>query len=160
NIPPPDKAKARGGATGTAVQGVIWTAMMGEGRISRQSVSPVRGASAAIDLGVDIVDRCNAAGWLAERVVNLPIRTQCAPGDRCHRRSVGDQQMEVIQCLIVYRRLADRLDGKPAQILEHSDPDSEPKITKIVREIVHTWPSPEELHSIEDGIFELSNGNG
>src|SRR5262249_22874509 len=58
------------------------------------------------------------------------------------------------------KELADRLDGKPAQILEHSDPDSEPKITGIVSEIVHTWPSPEELHSIEDGItFEPSNGN-
>ena len=57
------------------------------------------------------------------------------------------------------KELADRLDGKPAQILEHSDPDSEPKITKIVREIVHTRPSPEELHS-EDGLFELSNGKG
>jgi hypothetical protein len=44
-------------------------------------------------------------------------------------------------------------------ILEHSNADSEP-ITNIVREIVHTWPSPEELHS-EDGItFERSNGNG
>src|SRR5215813_14133155 len=51
------------------------------------------------------------------------------------------------------KELADRLDGRPAPILEHSSPDSEP-ITKIVREIVHTWPSQEELHS-EDGIFEL-----
>ena len=57
------------------------------------------------------------------------------------------------------KELADRLDGKPGQILEHNHADSEP-ITKIVREIVHTWPSPEELHS-EDGItFEQSNGNG
>jgi hypothetical protein len=57
------------------------------------------------------------------------------------------------------KELADRLDGRPAQILEHNNADSEP-ITKIVREIVHTWPSPEELHS-EDGItFERSNGNG
>ena len=32
--------------------------------------------------------------------------------------------------------LADRLDGRPAQVLEHSGPDSNP-ITKIVREIVH-----------------------
>jgi hypothetical protein len=34
------------------------------------------------------------------------------------------------------KELADRLDGRPAQILEHSGPDSEP-ITKIVDEIVH-----------------------
>src|SRR5215475_11593370 len=33
------------------------------------------------------------------------------------------------------KELADRLDGKPAQILEHSDPDSEP-ITKVVNEYV------------------------
>jgi len=32
--------------------------------------------------------------------------------------------------------LADRLDGRPAQILEHNGPDSEP-IGRIVREIVH-----------------------
>ena len=57
------------------------------------------------------------------------------------------------------KELADRLDGKPGQSLEHSVPDREP-LTKIVREIVHTWPSPEELHSIEDGIFKLSNENG
>jgi phage I-like protein len=65
------------------------------------------------------------------------------------------------------KELADRLDGRPAQILEHNNADSEQHnnadsepITKIVREIVHTWPSPEELHS-EDGItFERSNGNG
>src|SRR5262249_51921288 len=66
--------------------------------------------------------------------------------ERVHiaRCEAGDMQ--------AIKELADRLDGKPAQILEHSGPDSEPKqITKIVREIVHTWPSPEELHS-EDGI--------
>jgi hypothetical protein len=36
--------------------------------------------------------------------------------------------------------LADRLDGRPAQILEDSGPDSEP-ITKIIREIVTSLPS-------------------
>src|SRR5262245_17089653 len=34
------------------------------------------------------------------------------------------------------KELADRLDGKPGQLLEHSVPDREP-LTKIVREIVH-----------------------
>jgi hypothetical protein len=38
------------------------------------------------------------------------------------------------------KELADRLDGRPAQILEHNHADSKP-ITKIVREIVHSWPS-------------------
>src|SRR6516162_7762663 len=43
------------------------------------------------------------------------------------------------------KELANRLDGRPAlQILEHSDPDSEP-ITKIVREIVHVTRTPEEI---------------
>jgi hypothetical protein len=46
------------------------------------------------------------------------------------------------------KELADRLDGKPAQILEHNPADSEP-ITKIVREIVH-MPPPDEIESIED----------
>ena len=46
------------------------------------------------------------------------------------------------------KELADRLDGRPAQILEHSGPDSEP-ITEIVREIVH-MPPPDEIESIED----------
>ena len=45
--------------------------------------------------------------------------------------------------------LADRLDGRPAQVLEHSGPDSEP-ITRIVREIVHVNVSPEEISAAED----------
>jgi hypothetical protein len=40
--------------------------------------------------------------------------------------------------------LADRLDGRPAQILEHRGPDSNP-IKKIVREIVHVTETPEEI---------------
>src|SRR6266446_3846130 len=40
--------------------------------------------------------------------------------------------------------LADRLDGRPAQVLEHSGPDSEP-ITRIVREIVHVTQTPEDI---------------
>src|SRR5262245_16006979 len=47
------------------------------------------------------------------------------------------------------RELADRLDGKPAQMLEHSGPDSEP-ITKIVHEIVHVAPmSADEISAAE-----------
>ena len=44
------------------------------------------------------------------------------------------------------KELADRLDGRPAQILEHSgpSPDSEP-ITKVVNEIVHVTRTPEEI---------------
>ena len=47
------------------------------------------------------------------------------------------------------KELADRLDGRPAQILEHSGPDSNP-ITKIVSEIVHVNLSPEELSALND----------
>src|SRR5215813_8004203 len=46
------------------------------------------------------------------------------------------------------KELANRLDGRPAQILEHSGPDSEP-IGRIVREIVHVNVSPEEISAAE-----------
>jgi hypothetical protein len=42
------------------------------------------------------------------------------------------------------KELADRLDGKPAQILDLNDPDSNP-IRKIVHEFVHVTQTPEEL---------------
>jgi len=42
------------------------------------------------------------------------------------------------------KELADRLDGKPAQMLEHSGPDSEP-ITKVVNEIVHVYETREQI---------------
>src|SRR5262245_2180229 len=47
------------------------------------------------------------------------------------------------------KELANRLDGRPAQILEHSGPDSEP-IARIVREIVHVNVSPEQISAAED----------
>src|ERR1700730_10032683 len=40
--------------------------------------------------------------------------------------------------------LADRLDGRPAQVPEHSGPDGEP-ISRIVWEIVHVTQTPEEI---------------
>jgi len=49
---------------------------------------------------------------------------------RAHIEKAAAGDMQAI------KELADRLDGRPAQILEHSGPDSEP-ITKIVNEIVH-----------------------
>jgi hypothetical protein len=42
------------------------------------------------------------------------------------------------------KELADRLDGRPAQILEQNGSDSDP-ITKIVHEIVHVTETPEEI---------------
>jgi hypothetical protein len=47
------------------------------------------------------------------------------------------------------KELANRLDGRPAQILEHSNSDSNP-ITKIVSEIVHVNLSPEELSALNE----------
>jgi hypothetical protein len=60
--------------------------------------------------------------------------------------------------------LADRLDGRPAQILEHNGPDSEP-IGRIVHEIVHVNVSPEEISTAEDEPVlidwrELRDGDG
>src|SRR5215470_1587679 len=46
------------------------------------------------------------------------------------------------------KELADRLDGKPTQILEHSGPDGEP-ITKIVNEFVHVYETREEILAAE-----------
>jgi hypothetical protein len=46
--------------------------------------------------------------------------------------------------MLAIKDLADRLDGRPAQVLEHSGPDSEP-ITRIVREIAHVTQTPEDI---------------
>src|SRR5262249_35293011 len=48
--------------------------------------------------------------------------------------------------------LADRLDGRPAPVLEHSGPDSEPS-RKIVREIGHVTQTPEDI-AAEDEVIE------
>jgi len=53
--------------------------------------------------------------------------------------------------------LADRLDGRPAQVLEHSGPDSNP-IKKIVREIVHVHQDPEMTAKMIE--YQRSPGNG
>jgi len=48
------------------------------------------------------------------------------------------------------KELADRLDGRPAQILEHSGPDSNPidaLATKIVNEIVYMPPRTKSSRS-------------
>ncbi len=51
------------------------------------------------------------------------------------------------------KEMADRLDGRPAQILEHSTPDGD-EITEIVRTFVHLRPmSPEE-------VAQRGKGNG
>jgi hypothetical protein len=53
------------------------------------------------------------------------------------------------------KELADRLDGRPAQILEHSGPDSEP-IEKIVREIVHVHETREEIEQEQEPLSPLA----
>jgi len=46
------------------------------------------------------------------------------------------------------KELADRLDGRPAQMLEHSGPDSNP-IRKVINEFVHVHETREELLAAE-----------
>jgi hypothetical protein len=63
------------------------------------------------------------------------------------------------------KELADRLDGKPAQILDLNNPDSNP-IRKIVHEFVHVTQTPEELAAenepvpIEGRGVRDANGSG
>jgi hypothetical protein len=63
------------------------------------------------------------------------------------------------------KELGDRLDGRPAQILDLSDPDSNP-IRKIVHEFVHVTQTPEELAAenepvpIEGRAVRDANGSG
>src|SRR5262245_65791809 len=58
------------------------------------------------------------------------------------------------------RELADRLDGKPAQMLDLGDADK-PRLTKIVHEFVHIDRRPEELEAGASTIeWESVKGNG
>jgi hypothetical protein len=62
------------------------------------------------------------------------------------------------------KEMANRLDGRPAlQILEHSDPDSNP-IRKIVREIVHVHQTVDDLLASEEPVLiewrAVRDGNG
>jgi hypothetical protein len=80
---------------------------------------------------------------------------------RAHIEKAASGDMQAI------KELADRLDGRPAQMLEHSGPDSNP-LTKIVHEFVHLAPrSPDELAAAEDEPVEwrdvrdcVRDGNG
>src|SRR5262249_28696589 len=77
---------------------------------------------------------------------------------RAHIEKAAAGDMQAI------KELADRLDGRPAQILEHSGPDSGP-ISRIVQEIVHVNVSPEEISAAEDEPIEWhrvrdANGSG
>jgi hypothetical protein len=80
---------------------------------------------------------------------------------RTHIEKAASGDMQAI------RELADRLDGRPAQILEHGGPDSEPieQITKVVNKIVHVTRTPEEIAAEGELLIEWRgvrdvNGSG
>ena len=61
------------------------------------------------------------------------------------------------------KELADRLDGKPAQMLEHSGPET--PVIRFVREIVHVTETRESLDKEINADFTevkaiSSNGHG
>jgi len=78
---------------------------------------------------------------------------------RAHIEKAASGDMQAI------KELADRLDGKPAQILDLNNPDSNP-IRKIVHEFVHVTQTPEELAAenepvpIEGRGVRDANGSG
>src|SRR5262249_9063986 len=60
---------------------------------------------------------------------------------RVHIERAASGDMQAI------KELADRLDGRPAQIPEHNGPDSadSARTLKIVREFVHVTKTPEQI---------------
>src|SRR5262249_16766536 len=77
-------------------------------------------------------------------------------------------RMHIARCeagdMQAIKELADRLDGRPAQSLEHSGPGSSP-IEKIVREIVYIAPpkgnkADEDMAPPPEISFVRSSGNG
>src|SRR5215467_1181326 len=75
---------------------------------------------------------------------------------RAHIEKAAAGDMQAI------KELADRLDGRPAQIVEASGPDRTP-LKKVVHEIVHVNVSPEEISAAEDEPIEwhrVRDGNG
>jgi hypothetical protein len=73
---------------------------------------------------------------------------------RTHVRKAEEGDMQAI------KELADRLDGKPTQILEHNDGEGLP-LVKIVREIVHVSKTREELERDEITVdYHEVEGNG
>ena len=65
---------------------------------------------------------------------------------RAHIEKAAAGDMQAI------KELADRLDGRPAQVLEHRDPDSQP-LKKIVNEIVHVHETREEMLAAEEPVL-------
>jgi hypothetical protein len=50
------------------------------------------------------------------------------------------------------KELANRLDGRPAQILDLSDPDSNPTLTKIVHEFVHVHETVDDSSASDEPV--------
>ena len=65
---------------------------------------------------------------------------------RAHIEKAASGDMQAI------KELADRLDGRPAQILEHNPADSEP-ITKVVNEIVHVHETVDDILASEEPVL-------
>ena len=76
---------------------------------------------------------------------------------RVHIEKAAGGDMQAI------KELADRLDGKPAQMLEHAEPGGQP-LRRLVREFVQVVETREEFETKErelaDGPLKLINGNG
>src|SRR5215475_14409010 len=76
---------------------------------------------------------------------------------RAHIEKAANGDLQAI------KELADRLDGRPAQILEHSGPDT--PVIRFVREIVHVTETRESLDKEINADFTevkaiSSNGHG
>jgi|SRR5215510_11187546 len=65
---------------------------------------------------------------------------------RAHIEKAASGDMQAI------RELADRLDGRLAQTLEHNPADSEP-ITKVVNEIVHVHETVDDILASEEPVL-------
>ena len=91
---------------------------------------------------------------LAEMGVDLKKLREVA---RAHIEKAAAGDMQAI------KELADRLDGKPAQMLEHADPGGQP-MRRLVREFVQVVETREEFERKERELAEdrvkLINGNG
>jgi hypothetical protein len=74
--------------------------------------------------------------WNSQRPARIMKKLREIARTHIEKAAAGDMQ--------AIKELADRLDGKPAQMLEHSGPDSEP-ITKVVNEIVHVYETREQI---------------
>src|SRR6516225_7054088 len=98
------------------------------------------------------------------RMTNYPRKTRGQQRDKPYREALrmelaaaGEDMKKLRQIAKIHiarceagdmqaiKELADRLDGKPAQIPEHEFNKEEESVLKIVREIVHVNKTPEEI---------------